>query len=370
MLSTTEENTADRFGTKQDHSLGPKCLPKQNLHPHLQWEQQDSILLKIFAFFDVSDVCESQRVDKRWLRLCKKAIDVGFQPKKAFQNGDELREIAENYWQYKKVIINGIGKKYGFPIGKWEVGKVKDFSRVFQCAYHFNEDISKWDVSNAISMKEMFHNATSFNQSLERWDTRNVKNMMGMFRGAESFNQPVELWNTSNVLHMKFMFWEAFSFNQSLMRWDMRKVAKPKGMLYRTPFTHYLPNELDPEVVYDGDSVRPEQAAKSAHVRFGLSFVAGAHPNERKPQCLACKLDIEYDEPRIRNRHIAEGRHQPQNDQFHCRVDCIQEALSEEHFQQFMDKRWKEAYVQKIVNELQELDFDYMICDIIQERAP
>merc|ERR1712176_37989 len=101
---------------------------------------------------------------------------------------------------------------YGWPIGKWDVSRVKSFVDLF-CPHrsmydmysNFNEDIGSWNTSSVTNVKSMFLDASSFNQDISSWDTSNVTNMAGMFRNASSFNQNISSWDTMNVTKMEYM---------------------------------------------------------------------------------------------------------------------------------------------------------------------
>ena len=149
---------------------------------------------------------------------------------------------------------------YG-PIGKWDVTKVTDMSKIFSdldyfdyalsdwdvsrvtnmhgmfaSALYFNQDLSKWDVSRVTNMRGMFDNAVSFNQDLSKWDVSRVTDMHMMFSYAKSFNQDLSYWDVSRVIHMQWMFDDAISFNQTLCgaAWVNSKASKV-GMFTSSP---------------------------------------------------------------------------------------------------------------------------------------
>ncbi|KAL3912337.1 MAG: hypothetical protein SGILL_006924 [Bacillariaceae sp.] len=231
------------------------------------WERHDGLVLHVLSFFDVSEVMLTKTVNKRWNRLCNTAIDNNFQPKREFHVIRELNRIVRKYCQYNKATINHIGRTYGFPIGKWKVGKVTKFSYLFAFQRHFNEDISKWDVSNARCMLSMFMGATSFNQPLHAWNVGNVVVMDLMFAQASSFNQSVEAWDTSKVVSMKQMFESARSFNKPIAGWDMSSLSNDDYGLARgadgyygifcsaAAFRQEFPEDWDRSSVF-GDSSR------------------------------------------------------------------------------------------------------------------
>lgn len=164
------------------------------------WENEDGLVLCLLSYLDVSDVVRSKRVNKRWKCLCEKAIDDNFQPKYEFKDDWlKLRGIVKRYCSYKKHRIDWIGKTYGYPINKWKVGKVRDFSHVFSFQTNFNEDIGEWDMSNAKILKCMFFDCASFNQDLSKWDTSKVRYTLSMFDYTPSFTQDLSEWDKGRM---------------------------------------------------------------------------------------------------------------------------------------------------------------------------
>jgi surface protein len=105
--------------------------------PHVEWttecgEVPDNVAFHIVSFFDVSDVTKSKRVNKSWKLLCEHAIKLNFQPKRAFCGKWELKDTAARYCEHHKDNIDEIGRTYGYPINKWDVSQVEDFSGLFK----------------------------------------------------------------------------------------------------------------------------------------------------------------------------------------------------------------------------------------------
>ena len=175
--------------------------------------------------------------------------------------GWDTSNVNEMYWMF---FGASSFDNAGAPM-VWDVGRVTNFSNMFEAATEFNRDIGDWDMSRApgssINMHSMFHNATSFNRDLSRWDMsavvstdsmfrfatsfnnggqalswddsmRNVTNMGAMFRGASTFNQPINSWNTGSVTNMSEMFQDATAFNQPLGAWDTGNVTNMRGMFH------------------------------------------------------------------------------------------------------------------------------------------
>ena len=184
------------------------------------WESHhDILLLEILTFVDVVSLVQAKGVCRQLQRMATKAIDQKSNNNpRAFENGNELRITVR---QYIKTVENpkdaeSIARTYGWPIGKWDVSHVTDFSGMFDLCSTFNDDISDWNTSNATTMDYMFRLATSFNRPIGDWNTSNVGSMDFMFHGAASFNQPIGDWDASNVRSMIGMFRGAVNFNQPI----------------------------------------------------------------------------------------------------------------------------------------------------------
>eukprot|EP00547_Thalassionema_nitzschioides_P015306 CAMPEP_0194255776 /NCGR_PEP_ID=MMETSP0158-20130606/35299_1 /TAXON_ID=33649 /ORGANISM="Thalassionema nitzschioides, Strain L26-B" /LENGTH=153 /DNA_ID=CAMNT_0038994245 /DNA_START=21 /DNA_END=479 /DNA_ORIENTATION=- len=146
---------------------------------------QDDLLLVIFSFVDFPTLIRIQRVSTYWMMIASRAIP-GRLGNKPFFTNQELRLRIKQYCNNKVKFADEIASIYGWPIGKWDVSHVFDFSCAFTGQLYFNEDIGDWDMSNAIILCIMFWGARSFNQDLSKWNTSNVTNMCYMFSGATS----------------------------------------------------------------------------------------------------------------------------------------------------------------------------------------
>lgn len=186
----------------------------------------DRIVTCMLSFMDVSDVVRFKGVDQKWKELCVDVIKHNFKPKKTFKTKDKLCWAVKKYFKNNKKAMDFFGRTYGYPIGKWNVSRITDFSYLFEGHADFNEEIVGWNISNATTLKGMFKNATSFNQRLEDWDTSSVKNMSSMFCGALSFDQPLSSWDVSSVKFMNRTFQNAKNFNQFLRHWETDKLKK------------------------------------------------------------------------------------------------------------------------------------------------
>jgi surface protein len=192
--------------------------------------------------------------------------DIVVEPSTCFTTADSLRVAVDVYLSIiehpniTESIRVGLAPIYGWPIGKWCVSNVTDFSLIFSGernlnARRFNEDLSQWDVSNALDISEMFDESSVFNQNISSWnvssvmnmdwfvgkavlfdqdiglwDTSSVKSMRGMFKGAESFNQDIGGWDTSTVEDMHEIFRRAESFDQKVGGWNTSKVTNMDGL--------------------------------------------------------------------------------------------------------------------------------------------
>jgi hypothetical protein len=123
----------------------------------------------------------------------------------AFTTTDELYQAVDIYLLHLTEDPRNsiVAQKYGYPIGTWDVSRIKNFSLVFAPAAFrgshydlllppvmyvdekgrplnfsdFNEDISGWNVSAAETMYGMFFGCNQFDQNLTMWDVSNVKNV-------------------------------------------------------------------------------------------------------------------------------------------------------------------------------------------------
>ena len=191
------------------------------------WKDKDEMVLHTMSFLGASALVKLQGVCKKWQGLSKKVINKNFPAKRAVLTNRELRNAVEKYCQYNPKIMDEVAPIYGFPINRWNVSQLEDFSRIFYCMHNFNEYIGDWDVSRTKSMHGMFYRAYAFNQSLASWDTSAVTAMSWMFAYARAFNQSLQSWDCSNVVHERGMLIDA------------------------TAFSHmdFLPDGLDPDVV-------------------------------------------------------------------------------------------------------------------------
>eukprot|EP00978_Attheya_sp_CCMP212_P009639 scaffold22881_cov28-Attheya_sp.AAC.1 len=130
----------------------------------------------IMSFWDVPTLVQNKAVCRRWKRVCTAVIDQKEAvPRKAFETKDELRSAIKRYTV--GAYAEALASTYGWPIDKWDVSRIQDFSWAFAERDGFNDVIGSWDVSNATDVAGMFRSASSFNQDLSSWDTSNVTDM-------------------------------------------------------------------------------------------------------------------------------------------------------------------------------------------------
>eukprot|EP00978_Attheya_sp_CCMP212_P028624 scaffold99426_cov53-Attheya_sp.AAC.3 len=188
-------------------------------------EVPEELASLIMSFWDVPTLVQKKAVSRHWNRLCTDVIDQKAPvPRTPFETNNDLISALQKYTRYDATDADSFAETYGWPIDKWDVSMVQDFSHVVRNDKSFNESIGSWDVSNATTMRCMFCGATSFNQDISSWNTSSVTNMGYMFNGAASFNQDISSWNTSSVVNMWNMFHSAASFNQDISSWNTSSV--------------------------------------------------------------------------------------------------------------------------------------------------
>jgi surface protein len=137
--------------------------------PVEEWRSRppEESIFEILSHFDVITLIAKKQVCPPWTRLCTLAIDA--KRTCAFRTNKTLLDAVQKYLHddcdnHTADTVKEFATTYGYPIGKWDVSNVKDFSSVFALCGRFNEDISMWDVSNATTMNSMFRQASSFHQ--------------------------------------------------------------------------------------------------------------------------------------------------------------------------------------------------------------
>lgn len=147
---------------------------------------------------------------------------------KPILNQQELHTAVDKYFEDSS-NTSSVASMYGYPIRKWNVSLVSNFSRTFDAernplAATFTDDVDEWDTSSAVSMSRMFAGASWFNGNLSSWSTDHVTTMESMFQNAFSFNGDLSRWSTSNCTTMASMFEGADQFDGNLSSFDTSKV--------------------------------------------------------------------------------------------------------------------------------------------------
>lgn len=141
---------------------------------------------------------------------------TGVAAQKCFTSNTELRLAVEDYVNDPSAGSD-VAATYGWPIRKWCVKNLDDFSYVFWNLATFDESLADWDMRKATNTEHMFmvrrctvlpagrssdpsahplllpapcccysQGATSFNGEIEGWDLRNVENAESMVRFRHS----------------------------------------------------------------------------------------------------------------------------------------------------------------------------------------
>lgn len=139
------------------------------------------------------------------------------------QWGDiQWQSMEGSFYECENLVVNATDAP--------DLSEVTDFSRMFEGATNFNQDINHWDTSTITNMSAMFKNAHNFNQPLNNWDVSDVIDMSEMFYFNIDFNQPLNNWDVSSVVEMEDMFYKTYFFNQDLNNWDVSNVINMRGM--------------------------------------------------------------------------------------------------------------------------------------------
>lgn len=149
---------------------------------------------------------------------------------KPLESTEELRQAVLQYEGQDHYNVE-LAMQYGWPMNRWNVTLITDFSEVFAHSPLKEEDLSDWDVSSATSMARMFYQAEHLEDGgLWKWDVRQVEDMEEMFYGAKSFNGDITEWDTQSLTNTKGTFEKASKFDQELRRWDTSKLIYASRM--------------------------------------------------------------------------------------------------------------------------------------------
>lgn len=201
---------------------------------------QDAILV-VFSHVTFPALCRIKTVSKWWMQQINTSIILRL-GRKPFLTNKELIKAVKEHCDYMRApnpekvdrdaLFDKLVTTYGFPMNKWDVSQVTNFSRIFYRQRDFNEYIGEWDVSNGTTFWGMFLNASSFDQDIGNWNVSKATSLEGMFWGASSFNRDLTNWITSNVEDMTGMFVTAQNFNGDVSNFDTSKVTSMDSMFY------------------------------------------------------------------------------------------------------------------------------------------
>lgn len=173
------------------------------------------------------EMLEEKRTEIRVLRLKQQLQDSPIVSSYPFSSDREIRG-AVKLWQDDQ---HRAQEQYG-SVSHWNVSLIQDFSRLFQNAVNFTEDLSFWDVSSARNMSRMFQNALSFHSNLSSWDTGHVLDFSHIFHNALLFNGDVSTWDVTGAFDLSFMFANAIAFQSNISLWTIPK-QKEMGLQIR-----------------------------------------------------------------------------------------------------------------------------------------
>jgi Mycoplasma protein of unknown function, DUF285 len=129
-----------------------------------------------------------------------------------FRTTQELYDGVDAYAQDPANPYSQVAQDYGYPLGSWDVSRLKNFSRVFDA--HRNAvfvnftytDALRWNTSKASTMRFMFRGAEAMDPDLSGFDTGMVATMEGMFSGAIHFSgRGISNWDVARVMFMQGM---------------------------------------------------------------------------------------------------------------------------------------------------------------------
>eukprot|EP00978_Attheya_sp_CCMP212_P046794 scaffold412006_cov51-Attheya_sp.AAC.1 len=85
----------------------------------------------IMSFLDVPTLVQKKVVCRNWERICTGVIDrMAPAPRTTFETREELKTAVKRYSKYDASDADVFATTYGWPIDKWDVSRVQDFSRL------------------------------------------------------------------------------------------------------------------------------------------------------------------------------------------------------------------------------------------------
>jgi surface protein len=228
----TETTTTSTNNIQQ---AAAKASSPQHHYYDYSYSLPEDTILEVMTYWDVATLVRLKLVSRQWQQLGSRAMDAkAGRRRRRFETNKELRLAVRKYTGVRSNPNHAeeLAGLYGWPIHRWDVSQVDDFSHVFHGAIDFNECIASWNLSNATTLEGMFYYAFEFNQDISNWDISNVTNMNLFLFRAKKFNQPLSSWSTSRVKSMARMLEGATYFNQNLKSWDTSNVMDMEHLLY------------------------------------------------------------------------------------------------------------------------------------------
>eukprot|EP00978_Attheya_sp_CCMP212_P043291 scaffold279942_cov32-Attheya_sp.AAC.1 len=99
----------------------------------------------ILSFLDVPTLVQKKAVCRSWKVLLTNTIRQKASTPKAFQSKRELKDAVDMYSEFNLGDAEEIAHTYGWPIDRWDVSHVEDFSQLFRWKESFDENISSWN---------------------------------------------------------------------------------------------------------------------------------------------------------------------------------------------------------------------------------
>ena len=126
------EDVGSGSSSSGESNVAADTNPMTLFHQWSMEEGQMDIVLHTLSFLDVTELVKKKQVCQKWQHLCTKAIDNKCTNPKNFKTNQELRKAVKEYCTNEPDHIEEIAISYGYPINKWKVQDLKDFSRVFE----------------------------------------------------------------------------------------------------------------------------------------------------------------------------------------------------------------------------------------------
>ena len=103
----------------------------------------------ILSFLDTPTLVQKKAVCRSWRVILPNTIVQKASTPTPFQSKAELKEAVYKYSRYNLVDAEEFAQTYGWPIDRWNVSRVEDFSDLFYNNQSFNENIRNFTVNLA-----------------------------------------------------------------------------------------------------------------------------------------------------------------------------------------------------------------------------